>query len=233
MSQVPLTPIDPPCPAPTPAPPFFSRWQLVLIGCTGAAVLAGVVWLVLHVKNVLPIKQTEPSTEKRNGGPSGEELPPPRREPTEQDPSSEEGKDQAPPKGADENPPPGKEAPTFRYALGTVTGISIRQAYLNVGLLADGVEVELYTVADATKVLDRVTSDLATVDRQLEQLTDKAFDEDDRVVVALARKILGLLRTQAKELRAYWADNSKDAERFQKAREESRAAIEELLGGDE
>lgn len=101
-------------------------------------------------------------------------------------------------------------------------------------MLADGVEGGAYTVAYARKVLGTVEELIDTAERQLRQLPEKALDAEDRQQVDRARKVLLLLRAEAKELRAYWADDTKEAaERFQKARAAAWAAIKQLLALDD
>jgi len=213
MSEVPLTPLDPPQPR-----PFFSRWQLALIGLTALAAMLGVAWFVARVKNLIPARLARAASLRHEDPPDEVVKPRPDGGPTQ-------------PPNDDPNRSGREAADRLSRALGTVTTIGIRQAHLNVGLLADGVENEVYTVPAAVKTLDQVLTDLATVDRQLEQLSEKVFDEEDREAVTLARKALRLLREQAKDLRTYWETDSKlAAEQYQQSREASLEAIEELLG---
>jgi hypothetical protein len=214
--------------APRPAP-FFTRRQLVLIACTGLTALAGLVWFVVHVKNSAAAKAAArlAADGDNESAPAGNT---PRRDPTAQDGQVPEQRPRD--KGAvkPEVTPDRAAVEALRTSLGTLTGITFRQAYLNVGLLADGVEGGVYEVADARKVLDTVGALLDTADRQLGQLPEGAFEAEDRKQVAQARDVLRLLRAQIRALRAYWAnENEETAQAFQKARSASWEAIKELV----
>jgi hypothetical protein len=225
MSQVPHAPRA----GPRGGGVFFSPWQVALIACFSAAVTAGVVVFAYHVKGQNTARGGAAAGRAEADSPSAKGEVVGEGESAREAPTASKKKS---PPAAD--PPDGKSVEGLRTALGTLTGVGIRQAYLNVGLLADGVEGEVYEVADATKVLDSVEALVSTMDRQLGGLSEKAFEAEDRESVELARKVLRLLRTQTKELRTYWQDKSKEAaERFQAARAESWAAIKELLDLDD
>src|SRR5262249_33573625 len=119
-------------------------------------------------------------------------------------------------------------------ATGALLGAHLYQTYLNIGLLADGVEGEVYTVAEAEQSLDAVTDLMQNVERQLRALAAAGLKEDDQKTLEKNRKLAGLLSDQAKELRAYWKTNDKEkAAKFQKVREEAWAGIKELLNIEE
>jgi len=249
MSRFELTPVTPP---PRRAPGFSGR-VLLLIGCGVVLALAAVTWVVALARHGAAPEVAgagERQHQRREVGPKErghaekEGAAPERPKETESSqkpPKQEAEKDgTAQPKRAEPAPKTKVEPATaaedreateaLRSALGALTGISIQQAHLNVGLLADGVEAQTYKPAEAAKVLETVNAALITADRKLEQLPEKALGADDREDVARVRQALRLLMAQVKALRAYWADKSKEsAERFQKAREESRRAIKELL----
>jgi hypothetical protein len=211
--------------------PFFTRWQRALIVCTGVAVGGGVGWFLFHVKSQPHARANALLAEERGGDPSASEKPQ-RDPPLQPDKLTEQPKD----KGANKPDRPADRAAVdaLRTSLGTLTGITFRQAFLNVGLLADGVEGGTYEVADARKTLTTVTTLLDTADRQLEQLPESAFEAEDRKQLAQARGVLRLLRAQARALRAYWANkNEQTAEAFQKARAAAWEAIKELLEIDD
>ena len=215
--------------------------------------LAAVTWVVAIVRHRAPMEAAgagERENQRREAG--AKERPPAEKEGTVPERQKEAESTQKPPRedtNKDGTAPPKREEPApktraetattaedreaaeaLRSALGAMTGISIRQAYLNVGLLADGVEAQTYKPAEAAKVLETVNAALITADRKLEQLPDKALGADDREDVARVRQAIRLLMAQVKALKAYWADKNKDsAERFQKTREVSWKAIKELL----
>ena len=100
---------------------------------------------------------------------------------------------------------------------------------MNLGLLADAVEGEVYSVAEAKKLLDTVNDLVDTVDRQLTKVSADLKDEDEKTLER-TKQLTALLRTQSRELRAHWQTNEKDnATRFHKAREEAWASLKTLL----
>jgi|SRR5579884_1039291 len=115
-------------------------------------------------------------------------------------------------------------------ALGGLTAAHLYQTYLNLGLLADGVEKEVYTTDQGKKVLEEITGLMDTVDRQLSLVPPAALKADDRKALERIRTVHAQLRTQARELREYWTTDDKEhAEKFQKARTDAWAGIKELL----
>jgi hypothetical protein len=154
--------------------------------------------------------------------------------------------DPAPVQQPRETPPPLVEKPREPVpaardrALEVVGGLTaghLYQSYLNIGMLADAVENEVYTDAEAKRLLGTVTSLMDTVDLQLTRLNEALDDAEDRKRLTQVRQLTGLLRTQAKELRGYWDVPAKDMElrkqhelKFHKARDEAWTGIKELLG---
>jgi hypothetical protein len=119
-------------------------------------------------------------------------------------------------------------------ALGGLTGAHVYQSFLNIGLLADAWENDVYDEADAFQMLDTVARMIEGVDRQLAGLGDAEMNPDDQQALRRSRELLALLRTQARELRAYWKTGEKEhADRFHGARETAWAGIKELLKIDE
>ena len=114
--------------------------------------------------------------------------------------------------------------------LGNLTASHLYQTYLNVGLLADAVEGEVYEVADATKMLATIEGLTAAVAAQLAQLARQDVEGEDSKLVEQARQITVLLQTQEKELKSYWQTSDKaHAARFHKARQEAWTGIKSLL----
>jgi hypothetical protein len=246
MSQIELTPVGP-------ARPAGHRWHhLLMIGVLVLAVLLmGLSWFILirHYESALaaaraakPESHVARKTPAKSGGSADRDRPAPAPLAKEEDkrPSSPETpRDRTDPPQSEKvasetkttDAAPDREAmEALRSALGATTGVGIREAHLSIGLLADGVEAKTYKPADAVKVLDTVTAGLVTVDRKLEQLPEKSLAADDREDVARVRKAISLLLAQGKALSAYWNDRSKEtAERYEKARMASWAAIRELL----
>jgi hypothetical protein len=122
-------------------------------------------------------------------------------------------------------------------ALGGLTAAHVYQSYLNIGMLADAAENEVYGTDDAKKLLTTILAWIENVDQQLKSLAEANLEPDDQKRVTQVRELSGLLRAQAKELRAYWdvpesdTDGKKDHEmKFHKAREAAWSGIKELLG---
>jgi hypothetical protein len=127
--------------------------------------------------------------------------------------------------------PPGidpKEAPP--EALEGLVGVHLYQSYLNIGVLADATEGDVYSPREANKLLDRVTALMTNVERQLGRL-EEAGKVKDAKSLERSRRVTALLRSQATELRLYWATAGEEhARRYHKAREEAWAGITEMMG---
>jgi hypothetical protein len=120
-----------------------------------------------------------------------------------------------------------KEAPP---ELDRLVGVHLYQSYLNIGVLADATEGDVYTPAEGNKLLDRVTALMDDVDRQLTRLEEAGKLKDSKSLER-ARRLTTLLRSQAGELRRYWATGREEhAKRYHKARTEAWAGIKELMG---
>jgi hypothetical protein len=124
-----------------------------------------------------------------------------------------------------------KEAPP--ETLDSLVGVHLYQSYLNIGVLADATEGEVYTALEAGKLLDRVTALMDRVDRQLGRLEETGKVTDGKALER-GRRLTALLRSQASELRQYWAtDGEEHARRYHKARAEAWAGITEWMGSKE
>jgi hypothetical protein len=202
-------------------------WLLVLAASAGVlltALIGGSLYLVAQV----PPRRAEPAAERPDtpSAPSAREAKTADVRPLDTKP--------APPKG--EAKPVGDPPPDQRLtqALGALTAAQVYQTYLNVGLLADAWEKDLYPEDDLRKMLDSVARLIDTVDKSLADLAGADFNDDDRKALKQSRELVTLLKTQAKELAAYWKSGDKDdAEKFQKTRRTAWAGIRELLKIDE
>jgi hypothetical protein len=127
---------------------------------------------------------------------------------------------------------PSKSDPheTMLDAISGLTRAHLSQTYLNIGLLADAAEKQVYSFVDANNLLDEINNFIDEVERQFIQLPPSLFKtEEDRKYMEQARSVTTLLRAETKELKAYWATGDVEhAARFQKAREEAGAGIEKL-----
>jgi hypothetical protein len=133
---------------------------------------------------------------------------------------------------------PAKQAPALAVneqlleGLGGMSAAHLYQSFLNIGLLADGVENETYSPAEAEKMLGTVTGLMDLMDRNLQKLNDTGLDAEDRQSVEKIRGLSEKLRAQAAALRAYWASEEEAAaERYHRARDEAWAGLSELVAG--
>jgi hypothetical protein len=115
--------------------------------------------------------------------------------------------------------------------LGGLCASHLYQSYLNIGLLADAVDNQTYTQAQAQEMLGTVVSLMDTVDRQLDKLIRNDLSEDDKRDVERIRALSALLRVQVLALRNYWSTGSAElAARYHQAREKAWQGLSEVLG---
>jgi hypothetical protein len=206
-------------------------WTWVLVGSTGVTVF------VLVAGGIYVLS----GSGKRRADPEKSNTPAPRTWVRDLTPAMiadvEPRPASAPEKPVDPQPEPVKpaapnlQAERLLEALGGMTAAHLYQTYLNIGLLADSAESEVYTTAEARKLLETLTSLLGTVDRQLSKIAEQDLRPEDRKPLERTRQIVTLLRTQSNELKAYWDTGDKEhTARFHKAREEAWVGIRELLG---
>src|SRR5262245_44517603 len=153
-----------------------------------------------------------------------------------------------PPSSNSAEPAPVKEtkpkapaaAPTFpqrdRFleALGGLSAAHLYQSYLNIGMLADGVESEAYTVQEAEKLLTSVIDLMNRVDAQLVKIGQTGLDGDDQASLERIKSVSALLRLQTRTLQTYWASGEKtQAERYHRAREAAWTGLTKVLGFEE
>ena len=136
-------------------------------------------------------------------------------------------------------PPPAPPAPPAPRpanertleALGSLSASHLYQSYLNIGMLADAVEHETYTLSQAQEMLTTVVGLMDIVDRQLDRLAKTELGADDRRDVERIRLLSALLRVQVAALRAYWRTHeAQQAARYHEAREKSWKGLSEVLG---
>lgn len=115
-------------------------------------------------------------------------------------------------------------------ALGGLSAAHLYQTYLNIGMLADGVEGDIYSAEEGQKLLDTVIAMMETADNQLISVHGSNLKPEDQQALEHTRHLAALLQVQARELRSYWQTGEKDhATKFQKTREAAWAGIKELL----
>jgi len=201
-------PYRPPAAGSPPGP----RGRLLLLAAGALALVVATAGATVLLLNLFaPRSQADPASEKDR--------------PAESRPLDDKPSKAAPPA------PLGKAArERFLAALGSMSAAHVYQTYLNIGLLADGVESEAYTKAQAEEMLATVGAMIGMVDRQLDKIREMDLEGDDKDNIEEVQAIVELLRRQASALRAYWATGeSEQAARYQKAREACWASISRLL----
>jgi hypothetical protein len=115
-------------------------------------------------------------------------------------------------------------------ALGGLMASHLYQTYLNIGLLADSVEGEVYDKEEARKLLDTVAGLMTAVEQQLDRVGRQSLKAEERKAVEQARLVTASLRNQTRELMEYWDKGEKDhVARFHQARQDSWIGIKNLL----
>jgi hypothetical protein len=208
---------------PDPVPPVRRRWTGVLVGLTVLAVLAGLAVEVVVLKGQGRPQQPSAAELAPDPAAAPEQAPAPRRQQAKEPPAV--GTRVARSARADK-----VDSKPLLSALGSLTGAHLYQSYLNIGLLADGVEGEVYTPDQARKLLATVAGLMDAVERQLARLPSAGLGPAERRHIARTSDVLALLRTQAKELRAYWDSGKKEhAAAFHEARARAWSGIKDLL----
>jgi hypothetical protein len=223
----------PPLPAVT-VPPS-NRWALPLIAGTAIAVVGLLAALIIVLRN--------DSRRQAAERPAMERAPVERPVPERPAPESEKPvppKEKSPPQAAEITvrptvPPPGQK-PTARppesvlALVGGLTTANLYQSYLNVGLLADSVAKGVYKPEHGKELLETVTKVIDTVERQLAQLPESDLTAGEKVRLAKVRSIVSLLRSEIKELQAYWASGDEEfVRKFQKIHKDVWSELEKLL----
>lgn len=124
-----------------------------------------------------------------------------------------------------------KEA--FLEALGGLSAAHLYQSYLNIGLLADGVESKAYTMDEAKNTLGVIANFMDLVDAKLCKLSEANLDADDRESLQRVKTVTELLRLQVQTLRAYWASGDEaQASQYHEARKSAWTGLSKVLGLD-
>jgi hypothetical protein len=119
----------------------------------------------------------------------------------------------------------------LRGALGGLTASHLSQAHLSIGLIADAVEKDVYSAAHGGDLLGTITVLISSVGKRLESLPPGTLPADEQKQLQRARAVNGLLGKQVEQLRRYWASGSREhADGFKKARKETWAELQALLG---
>ena len=116
-------------------------------------------------------------------------------------------------------------------SVGSLCAVQLYQSYLNVGLLADGVEHEAYSKADAAQILSTIVTLSQTVDGQLQKLADSGLENDDKKALDRVRKASALVRTQAAHLQSFWSSGEKNhIDDYQRLRQQCWQELRSILG---
>ena len=92
----------------------------------------------------------------------------------------------------------------YLEVLGGLSASHLYQTYLNIGLLADGVEKEVYSQEEAEKMLASVADLMKLVDVQLSKVRRGDLTVDDQSSLEHIKAVMGLLRMQSDTLQTYW-----------------------------
>ena len=116
-------------------------------------------------------------------------------------------------------------------SVGSLCAVQLYQSYLNVGLLADAVEHDTYTKADAGQILSTIVTLSQTVDGQLQKLAETGLDTDDSTALDRVRKASALVRTQAMHLQTFWNSGEKNhIDDYQRVRRQCWQELRSILG---
>jgi hypothetical protein len=221
------------------------RWMLTLavttIGIVILAVGVGVYFVTLALRRLetpppVAVART-PASERKAPAQRTDDKPPPELLPKKEVPAPAIKPREVPREPA---APPNEPAPPpvdrSLEAIGGLSAAHLYQTYLNLGMLADTTENDVYSESEAKNLLKTVSALMDRVDIQLGRVLESSTDPEDKKKLEQVRDLTKLLRAQAKELRAYWDTPEKDTAgkkehetKFHKAREEAWAGIKELL----
>ncbi|MBI1832332.1 MAG: hypothetical protein HYR84_12890 [Planctomycetes bacterium] len=133
--------------------------------------------------------------------------------------------------GAAEVKPAFANRASFLEALGGLSATHLYQSHLNIGLLADAVESETYSVEDGENNLKSVVELMKMVDGQLAKVSKSGLEPEDQESVRQIQTVNALLRLQVDSLRAYWATGeAEDAQEYHKARKAAWQGLAKVMG---
>lgn len=190
------------------------RWNYALSATLALVVVLGVA-VTLYLKTPgsgNPVGATEPS-------------PPPAVQPQYKGPAA-----RAKPSG---DLPQAAQQGAMLESLGGLSAANLYQSYLNIGLLADGVESKTFTIEGGASTLKIITNCLTLVDNKLAKLDKESLDPEDQGSLARIRAVTELLRIQARDLLAYWLTGGPvQSAQYQFARQASWKGLSQVLGID-
>ncbi len=137
----------------------------------------------------------------------------------------------AKPQAADDRPKAQKAF--FLEALGGLSVAHLYQSHLNIGLLADGVESETYTIEEAERNLKSVVELMKHIETQHVKLMKSGLDREDQDSIREIQVVTKMLHLQIDALRAYWANEDVAlANQYHLARKTSWEGLTKVLGLD-
>lgn len=211
-SRMPAAPAQPTAPKGRRPLPLYALSAVALVAISAAA-------------TAVFLNQTAPRPPQPEPAPAVSPAPGVAKAPPRVEPKPEPAAEQPAPKA----PRPVKER--LLEALGGMSAAQIYQGYLNIGLLADGVESEAYTKAEAEQMLATVGNLIDLLDRQLERVADVGLDPDDHKSLKRIQQLTVMLRRQASALRGYWSSGeAEQIARYHEARESTWNDLSDLLG---
>jgi hypothetical protein len=217
----------------------LKRWTLALGGAglvllVGAAAGAVFWWQALadHGKETTP---TQTATVPAAGTAPAPAAPVPSApsqtspQPTEP-PKEATQKRAAPPPGA---PSPKTPAAGFEHlldALGGLSGAHLSQTLLNLRLVADAVEKQIYTKEEGEKILVSLVDLMDQVDDYLKDLQELDLKAEEKQTIKRIQKVSDALRRQVAALRAYWqTGGAEQLTAYRAARQAALEALDDLL----
>jgi hypothetical protein len=211
---------------------FFAFATVAIVGLTWAMGAILINRTLERMDSVVAAAKAQPANSKAEPAPKAA-RPAPVVPAKEKPPAAEVDRPKEP--AAKEEQAPSADDRSLE-AVGGMTAVHLYQSYINIGLITDAWEFDVYSESETKKLLSTVLGLMDTVDRQVARLPDSDLGPEDRKRVAQFRQLSALLRVQAKEIRAYWDTPEKDVTgqkehigKYKQAREEAWAGIREML----
>jgi hypothetical protein len=224
------------------------RWNYALSTALALVVVLGIA-VALYLKSPGPgtsvaspaAELATPHADAALKGPSTSQPAanePPAKDPTANEPSRPPAQEaQSPGPSARVKPaadlPQAAQYGVMLESLGGLSAANLYQSYLNIGLLADGVESEAFTIEGGASTLKIIANCLTLVDKKLAKLDKESLDPEDQGSLERIKAVAELLRIQARVLLAYWLTGGPvQSAQYQFARRASWKGLSQVLGLD-
>jgi hypothetical protein len=126
--------------------------------------------------------------------------------------------------------PAAEERRVLLQTVGLLAASQVYQAYLNIGLLADGKASGAYQAKDCQGAMEIVFHLLEAADLQLEKISKMDLSQEDQEGVTSVRKLSGLVRQQGDELLEFWnTSNQENLARYAQCRQQAWQGLNGLL----